>query len=290
MNADSVLAGRTALLLRDPARAAETVARLAGRGASAAVCRLIDFELPADTGALDAGVRRLLAGEFDWLVLTSVNTARALELRARALGLELRIPRNTRVAVVGEATARAVKALGASVDFMPEHDHSARGMLAEWEELSSPPQAGKVHTAFMPQADIASPTLRDGFEASGWDAHIVIAYRTVQAPADPELALQPPLPGPDLPHGSHMLARDQLPAAVDRLDAVFFTSPSTVDQFLSLVPAPGANLALVAIGDSTAARLRAHGLEPTATAGFPTPEGLIDAWEQSLQPAQEPPT
>lgn len=289
MPVDPVLAGRTVLLLRGPARAADTVARLAARGARAAVCQLIDFELPADTGLLDEGVRRLLAGEFDWLVLTSVNTARALELRAAALGLQLRIPRNTRVAVVGEATARAVKALGACVDFMPQHDHSARGMLAEWEELGSPPAAGKAHTAFMPQADIASSTLRDGFRASGWDAHIVIAYRTVRAPADPELALQSPPPDFDLPPGSHTLDRDQLPAAADRLDAVFLTSPSTVDQFLSLVPAPGANLALVAIGDSTAARLRAHGLEPTATAGFPTPEGLIDAWEQSLEPAQEPP-
>ncbi|WP_411734187.1 uroporphyrinogen-III synthase [Paeniglutamicibacter sp.] len=286
MSADSVLAHRTALLLRDPARAADTVSRLAERGASAAVCRLIDFELPADTLVLDEGVRRLLAGNFDWLVLTSVNTARALELRAAALDLRLFIPATTKVAVVGEATAHAVKALGAGVDFMPAHDHSARGMLTEWDQL----RTGEPGSVFMPQADIASSTLRDGLAARGWDAHIVIAYRTVPAPADPFRALHAPVPDPELPQGSYLLERGQLPAAIDTLDAVFFTSPSTVDQFLSLVPAPAADLALVAIGDSTAARLRARGLEPAATALFPTPAGLIDAWEQSLRTATHPPT
>ncbi|MBV1779579.1 uroporphyrinogen-III synthase [Paeniglutamicibacter sp. ABSL32-1] len=286
MSADSVLAGRTALLLRDPARAADTVARLAGRGASAAVCRLIDFELPADTADLDGGLRRLLAGEFDWLVLTSVNTVAALGLRARALGVELRIPASTLVAVVGEATARAVQGLGAAVDFMPAHDHSARGMLAEWERLRS----GKPARAFMPQADIASSTLRDGLAARGWAAQVVTAYRTVPAPADPGRALHPAAPDPWLPEGSYLLDREQLPGAIGRLDAVFFPSPSTVDQFLNLVPAPAAHLALVAIGDSTAARLRARGIEPTATAAFPTPEGLIGAWEQSRRAAPRPPT
>ena len=279
-----VLAGRTALLLRSADRAAATVKVLAARGARTAVCRLIDFELPADTADLDGGLRRLLAGDFDWLVLTSVNTVAALSLRARALGLRLRIPAGTRVAVVGEATARAARGLGAGVDFIPAHDHSARGMLAEWEAL----RGGSPASVFMPQADIASSTLRDGFAARGWEARIEIAYRTVPAPADPSRALHPQAPAAVLPHGCRLLDPEQLPAALGSLDAVFFPSPSTVDRFLDRVPAPAAHLALVAIGDSTAARLRARGLEPTATAAFPTPEGLIDAWEQSLRGAPHP--
>lgn len=296
MNADPVLAGRTALLLRDPARAASTVAALAGRGARAMVCRLLDFELPAHADALDAGLARLLAGGFDWLVLTSANTVRAMSLRAAALDLELDIPARTRIAVVGEATARAARALGARVDFMPAHDHSARGMLAEWQALSAGPPA----TVFMPQADIASSTLRDGFAAAGWEAHIAVAYRTVSAPADPARALwtpskDPGLPGNGLPGNglpgngqsgaAEMLAPAGIPGALASIDAVFFTSPSTVEAFLALVPEPEPRIALVAIGDSTAARLRTAGLRPAGIAAFPTPDGLVAAWEQSLHGA-----
>lgn len=279
MSISGVLAGRTALLLRSADRASTTIAALRERGARTALCQLIDFELPADTAELDAGLRRLLAGGFDWCVFTSVNTLTALALRAKAMGLELAVPSATRIAVVGEATARAVLELGASVDFMPEADHSARGMLAEWDALRAGPAS-----VFMPQADIASATLRTGFAAHGWDAHIVVAYNTVAAPADPARALVSPAgaPATDLPPGGRRLHIDELAASLPGIDAVFFTSPSTVDRFLAVAPAPDAALDLIAIGDSTAARLRERGFTPAAVADLPTPAGMIAAWEAAL--------
>ena len=275
MSIPGVLAGRTALLLRGADRASAAIAALRGRGVRTVLCPLIDFELPADTAELDAGLGRLLAGGFDWCVFTSVNAVTALTLRARALGLEPAIPAATRIAVVGEATARAVRELGATVDFMPAADHSARGMLAEWEALRAGPAS-----VFMPQADIASATLRDGFAARGWDARIVTAYRTVAAPADPARALYPAEPG--LPPGCRLLEPAGLAAALPGIDAVFFTSPSTVDRFLDLVPDPAGTVLPVAIGDSTAARLRERGLETAAVATKPTPGGMVAAWEAVL--------
>ncbi len=275
MSTSGVLAGRTALLLRSVDRASATIAALRERGARTALCQLIDFELPADTAELDAGLRRLLAGDFDWCVLTSVNTLTVLARRARALGLEPVIPAATRIAVVGEATARAVRELGARVDFMPQTDHSARGMLAAWDALREGPAS-----VFAPQADIASATLRDGFASHGWDAHIVIAYNTVAAPADPSRALNPAgAPATDLPPGARLLRVEKLAAAMPGIDAVFFSSPSTVDRFLDHVPEPRPALEFIAIGESTAARLRERGLDPTAVATMPTPEGMIAAWE-----------
>ncbi len=282
-----VLAGRTALLLRSADRAAATVKVLAARGARTAVCRLIDFELPADTAELDAHLRRLLSGHYDWCVFTSVNTLAALSRRAAALGVELRIPSGTRVAVVGEATADAVLSLGAHIDFMPATDHSARGMLADWQDLRT-----STARVFAPQADIASATLRDGFAAHGWDADIVIAYNTVTAPADPARALHAHFPAGtngnpvSLPQGGHLLEVAQLPATLAALDAIMFSSPSTVETLLALVPDLAARLtggqALIAIGDSTAKRLRGHGLEPAGVAALPTPGGLADAWESAV--------
>ena len=280
MSNPGVLAGRTALLLRSAERAAATVQVFAARGARTAVCRLIDFELPADTTDLDAHLAQMLAGAYDWCVFTSVNTLTALTARAAALDLELRIPSGTRVAVVGEATADAVRALGAHIDFMPATDHSARGMLADWEALRTSPAR-----VFAPQADIASTTLRDGFAAHGWEADIVVAYNTVTAPADPARALHESSASTPvgLPAGGYLLTVPELPEALAGIDAVMFSSPSTVDTFLALLPDPAAfpsgDQALIAIGDSTAKRLRKHSLVPAGIAALPTPEGLADAWE-----------
>ncbi|MFI8412468.1 uroporphyrinogen-III synthase [Paeniglutamicibacter gangotriensis] len=283
MSNPGVLAGRTALLLRSADRAAATVSVLAARGARTAVCRLIDFELPADTTELDAHLVRMLDGAYDWCVFTSVNTLTALSLRAAALNVELRIPSGTRVAVVGEATADAVRALGAHIDFMPATDHSARGMLADWQDLRT-----SQASVFAPQADIASATLRDGFAAHGWQADIVIAYNTVTAPADRARALHNAPAGGSvaLPVGGYLLEVPQLSEALAGIDAVMFSSPSTVDTFLALLPDPATfrsgDQALIAIGDSTAARLRKHGLEPAGIAALPTPEGLATAWEGAI--------
>ncbi|GAA4370382.1 uroporphyrinogen-III synthase [Paeniglutamicibacter cryotolerans] len=276
----SVVAGKSALLLRSADRSAATVSALADRGAGTVLCPLIDFELPADTTALDAGLLRLLGGSYRWLVLTSITTVRALKQRAEALGLELVLPAGTKLAVVGDATARAAVAEGMSIDFMPHSDHSAAGMLADWQDLASPA------TAFMPQADLASGTLEAGLGSRGWEADVVVAYRTVDAPARPELRLTAVLnmPGntaaapPSAPvvDAAALIAAAGAPAGVD---AVLFTSPSIVRRFLELVPVPAPGLLAIAIGRSTAGELRERGWPAAATAAYPTPEGLADAWE-----------
>lgn len=262
---------------------------LADRGASTVLCPLIDFELPEDTAVLDAGLIRLLEGSYQWLVLTSITTVRALKQRAQALGRELVLPAGTRLAVVGDATARAAVAEGMAVDFMPHSDHSAAGMLADWVELAVPA------TAFMPQADIASGTLEAGLAASGWDAEVVIAYRTVDAPARPQLRLTATLnlpgnadaPGPAaaLVDAIALVAAAGAPAGVQ---AVLFTSPSIARRFLELVPVPAPGLLAIAIGHSTARELSALGFPAAATAAYPTPEGLADAWEAALNAARNP--
>jgi len=306
------LAGRTALLLRSADRAGPTLAELAGRGAAVLLCPLIDLELPRDTTAFDEGVLRLLDGGFDWLLLTSRSTVQALCRRAADLrpdgsgiggtgkpgtgkpeaptspvappeGL-LDVPAATRVAVVGEATAAAAAAAGLRVDFRPVHDHSARGMLAEWPQADRP-SAGT--TVFMPQADLAAPVLADGLRAWGAEARVVTAYCTVAAPGDPARRLAAPeagQPRPDLAP-SELAAAGGVPTAVQ---AVLLTSPSIVRRYLALAGGVPAGVDGIAIGDSTAAEMRSRGWEPAAVAARPTPAGLADAWEHAVRPAAPP--
>lgn len=289
MAASSVVAGRSALLLRSADRSASTVSELNARGASTVLCPLIDFELPADTTALDAGLLRLLDGSYQWLVLTSITTVRALKQRAQVLGRELVLPAGTKLAVVGDATARAAVAEGMRVDFMPHSDHSAAGMLADWRELEQP------STAFMPQADLASDTLETGLGARGWATDVVVAYATVDAPAREALRLTAVLnlpgntelcgPAAQLVDAAALRAAAGAPAGVE---AVLFTSPSIVRRFMELVPVPAPGLLPIAIGHATAKQLDSCGWPAAATASYPTPEGLADAWEAAHTAAQHP--
>lgn len=280
------LAGRTALLLRSADRAAPTIAELARRGAATVLCPVIDFELPEDTSALDEGVQRLADGGFDWLVITSRTTLLALARRAAARGLmsagdtSLPVAPGTRVAVVGEATAAACRAAGLRVDVVPVHDHSARGMVAEWPTALRPTPGTAV---FMPQADIASPTLAEGLGAWGIEPAIATAYRTVDAPAAPGRTLADPAagaPDPDLLPADLAAAHGAPPG----IDVVLFTSPSIVRRYLALAGSPPPDLMAVAIGDPTATELRSNGWEPAAIAAVPSPAGLADAWQRALHP------
>ncbi|MGP5073202.1 uroporphyrinogen-III synthase [Arthrobacter rhombi] len=282
------LTGRSALLLRSVDRSAPTVAELATRGAATLLCPLIDFELPEDTSGFDDGIRRLAGGTFDWLLLTSRTTVLALQQRTSALGLAgtgVSVPARTRIAVVGEATARAATAAGLSVDFAPVTDHSARGMLAEWPEAARP---GPASTVFMPQADIASSTLAEGMRHWGADAFAVTAYRTVDAPAEPSRRLRAADAEPAAAPLLEPAALTRSGGAPESVDAVLFTSPSIVRRYLALVGTPPKTVAAIAIGDSTAEELRHHGWEPDGIAATPTPAGLADAWESAVHDPSPP--
>src|SRR5690606_15282300 len=62
---------------------------------------------PEDTTPLDEALRNLAA--FDWLILTSTNTAYALANRLETLGLT--VPAQLQVAAVGPATAKTAREL-----------------------------------------------------------------------------------------------------------------------------------------------------------------------------------
>lgn len=288
-------------MLRAPDRAAGIVAELAARGASAVVCPLIDFELPADTAELDESLRLLLQGRFAWMALTSVTTVRALAQRCAALGRELAVPEVTRVAVVGEATRRAAERNGLRVDLVPEAEQSAEGMVARWP-LPGTPGAGVPGMVFLPQADLAADTLNAGLLDRGWQTAPVVAYRTVDAPADPDRRIAVPATPPAAAEtvepaelaallggsgagsgtGSGTGAGSAAATRRPPLHAVFLTSPSIARRVRGLTAALPSGVALIAIGRPTAAEAARLGLPVAATAADPSPSGLCDAWERVL--------
>ncbi|MFP3571302.1 uroporphyrinogen-III synthase, partial [Paraburkholderia sp. SIMBA_030] len=77
-------------------------------GAEPLLLPLIDFERAQDQASLDAAMDALAAGGFDWLVVSSSTTVRALMETAAGRGAALvdLIPAGTQVATVGASTQR----------------------------------------------------------------------------------------------------------------------------------------------------------------------------------------
>jgi uroporphyrinogen-III synthase len=148
----------------------------------------------------------------------------------------------------------------------------------------------------LPQADIADPRLARGLSARGASVQAVIAYHTVDYPADPDRSLAASLPAhagqaPDAAAGPPAavltLAQAKTELGAGRLQAVVAASPSAARRIhADLAPLGGCRF--VAIGRSTAAEARSLGLAVAAVAAEPTASGLVAAVVRALAPGDSP--
>ncbi|MFB3738651.1 MAG: uroporphyrinogen-III synthase, partial [Candidatus Velamenicoccus archaeovorus] len=235
------------LVTRPVEQAAELVHALEARGARALAAPAVQI-VPARSAELTTALRELAEGRFAWITLTSRNAIDALAAR---------IPPDrvrARVAVIGEGTAEAFEAwAGRQPDLMPSTFTTVA--LAR----AFPKGGGRVLCA---RADIAPEGLETALAAKGWDPVRVPAYRTRT-------------PG-TLPREAREALRDGL------VDAITFTSASTVRGFLGAVRVIRGNPKVVCIGPVTAREARARGLRVSAVATPHTIEGLIAAVERVL--------
>jgi len=245
------LFGRTVLVTRSRPQASQLAESLGEFGAEVIEAPTIEIRPPASFDALDDVVARV--GGFDWLVLTSPNGAAGFFARLAALGLDARALAGVRVAVVGAATAAAVRDRGIEPDLLP--DVFTTEALGEALAGRIGPGPARVLLA---RTDIAPPTLAEALAAAGATVEEVTAYRTVRPDAlDDEAA-------------------DAL--AAGRVDWITFTSSATVENFLA--PAGGADLSqvkLAAIGPVTAGALERHGLTAHVVARPHTIDALAAA-------------
>ena len=214
-------------------------AELAAQGATVLHYPAIRIGPPADLRPLDSALAALLQGKFDWLILTSTNTVEALAQRLpprettnRNAGLPVR------VAAVGPATAEAAaRRLGIQAALIPEK------FVAESLATTLALQPGE--RILLPQSGIARSFLADAFQVSGADVTQIIAYSTL------------------IGQGGDPVPRFFWEG---RIDAVTFTSPSTVHNFLKRLKAEGGNasmlvdVAVACIGPQTTAAAVSHDL------------------------------
>lgn len=209
---------------------------------------------PKDSGLLDAALLQLITGRFDWLVLTSANTVFAISERLQTLGLIFK-GAAFRTAAVGTATAEIAEAwLGLELFGLPPQ------YMAESLAEHLPIETGT--RVLLPESAIARPLLADRLVARGVVVSVIDAYQTICGQG-----------GADIPL---LLAQNQI-------DALTFTSSSTVTYFLERIHKEGGHkddaLAVCAacIGTKTAATARECGFKVLTTATEQTLNGLIEA-------------
>ena len=231
------------LITRAREQADELAEKIRARGGEPIEFPTIEFAPLEHFSALDDALARV--NEFDWIVFTSANGARAVDERVRALHSNGARFEKARVAAIGPGTARALEALGIRVAFVPTKflgEQIARELPIEAEQR-----------ALLLRADIASPALADGLRARGVVVHDVDAYRTGM-PAAQKINL-------------------------DNVDAITFTSSSTARNFFAMldddVRAQLSRIEIFCIGPVTANTARELGLRVSASAEEHTLDGLV---------------
>ena len=224
------LAGRRVLVTR-PRDQAEALARaLAARGARAVLFPTIEIRPVANLSRLDRAIDTLSA--YDWITFPSPNAVDIVFDRLLARGVSL--PPHPRIAAVGPGTAQALETRGARVDFIP----------SEFLGLQLGRELAPVHglRVLLPRAARGREELAIELTRRGASVDEVVVYDTLPASVDPQDLV-------DLERG---------------VDVATFTSPSTVENFFTLLGARavavlgGASVAC--IGPVTARAARALGL------------------------------
>ncbi len=236
------LFGRTVVVTRAREQASSLRFRLEELGATVVELPSIALEpLPLDAPNLN-GVT--------WIVFTSVNGVDGFFQRGlRAHDLDTRAFASCRVAAIGPGTATALERFGIHPDLVPERS------VAE-SLLDAFPPALIGERVVLARAEVARDVLPEGLIRLGYDVEILPVYRTVVATPDPaDLAF----------------------VRSGGVDAVTFTSASTVANFSDLVGELPAETAVVSIGPITSAAARDRGLVVSAEADPHTIDGVVAA-------------
>ena len=266
VSAAGALAGRKIVVTRSRAQARALRELLEADGAEVIEVPAIRVAPPDDYGPLDAAIDRL--AEYHWVVFTSQNAVQAFVdrlLRARGGGV---VDLNRlRIAAIGPATAQALRAHGLRPSLAPERFVAEALVDAFAGEAAAEGGSGDLRgtRVLLPRAAQARSVLPDGLRALGASVDVVPAYRVeVERDQHPEIWRQ--LSG--------------------HVDAVTFTSPSTVRNFVELLGAETPRLLggalVVCIGPVTAAAAQAFGLTVGVVADTYTVPGLADALRRRL--------
>jgi uroporphyrinogen-III synthase len=247
------LAGKRIVVTRAQAQAEGLSSLLRQFGADVIDAPVIEIHPPDSYEALDAALNTIL--DYDWLILTSVNGVEAMFSRLEPLGLSVDSLQHLKIAAIGPATEERIQDHGLVVDIVPQR-YVAEEVVRSLRKLT------KGEKVLLVRAKVARDVIPEELRQAGAQVDVVEAYQTV-VPQDAKKRLQSIFSdGP--------------------VDAITFTSSSTVKNFLSLITATNipeklAKVKFASIGPVTSDALREFGLPVHVEADEYTMEGLAQA-------------
>jgi uroporphyrinogen III methyltransferase/synthase len=252
------------LVTRAGEQAGSAAALLREEGADVLVVPTIAIAAPGDPVPLAKAIGELRAGAYAWVAFTSANGVERTWEAIEAAAGDAQVFGSARLAAVGPATAQALAGHGlraAVVAVEVRGEGLAEAMLAAMKREGE--VGGRV---LLPRAARARDVLPAALRAAGCTVDVVAAYDThpVTGAAVEALAVE---------------------LEAGRLDAVTFTSSSTVDNLCdALGPRAAGLLARVrvaSIGPVTSDTARSRGLRVDVEARESTVPGLIRALAES---------
>ncbi len=237
------LLGWRVAVTRTREQASQLSVALAEAGAEAIEVPTIAVVDPSDGGSsLRSAAGRM--SSYAWVVFTSTNAVARLLAEitdARAFG-------TARVAAIGDGTAAALRAAGIVADLVPGE------FVAESLAAVFPPPRSAGDRVLMPRAAVARDVLPKALGAMGYEVDVVEAYRTMRPQPHPGVA-----------------------EAVRSVDAVTFTSSSTVTGWMELFGSEVMPPVVGCIGPITAATAREAGIAVSFEAEEHSIPGLVAA-------------
>jgi uroporphyrinogen III methyltransferase/synthase len=255
------LTGRVVLVTRAREQAGAFAELLEAAGARVLLVPTIAIEPPHSWAPLDAA----LAGDFRWVVFTSVNGVAMVRRRVEATGRGRDLLEHARLAAIGPATAGALRDWGLVAEVVPG-EYVAEGLVGCLRPLLA-----RGETVLLPRAAETRDLLVRELTELGARVTEVAAYRT-RAAGEQAGALREAL-------------------ADGGVDVVTFTSSSTVRSFCALfgtaeLPRLLSGVTVACIGPITRATADGCGLATQIVPGDYTIPGLARAIVAYFEPAR----
>jgi len=201
------LAGRKILITRARDQAAVFATSLRDLGAEVVEFPTIEIVPPLRWDELDRAIDQL--GSYHWLIFTSANGVNFFWQRLEERGKGPRLPPSLKVCAIGPATAYQLKEKGIEVDYTPK-EFVAEAILKGFEKMVL-----KGRRILLARAKEARDILPKGLRQMGGEVDVVEVYRTVK------------------PKGGSKKLKELLTKG--KIDAITFTSSSTVNHFAELL-------------------------------------------------------
>jgi len=248
------LFGRRVVVTRARDQASSLVELLTERGAEVIEFPTIRTEAPESYAELDDAIASLET--FDWIVFASANGVEHFWARLVSAGKDARAFGSARVVAIGPATQASLAARGIVADFVPAQSRS-EAVLAEFDSV-------RGLRMLLPRAEEGRDVLRAGWTEAGANVVAPTAYRTVPVTSD----------------------ADEVRALLEarEIDAVTFTSGSTVEHFSAAIRASGfepsywlADVCVATIGPITTTAAQRLGVPVTVEASSANVEAVVEA-------------